>query len=594
MGVGFFLIGQDSDPERVGSLQEVPPSPTSRAQRLLNVRRVLIGSTIAVVGLVVVAVSRQVGQASAEVELSSVVGLSKEIADGEEKTTKKAECRDTEFGDKCWTAASWAKSDGIYAHPEWYPDLTPQSSIFKFQAIVHKFSPKHCPNAPCSKGDDHPQTHQASPPAATAPPHPQPTAAPPPQPAAAPVAKPQEKPVQIKYLETKVNCSSPLVPVSSKSPTGQLTMTCGCPPPQVLDKSGGAPRCLDPAGPSQMTFYMYRAQSDDEYLPENVNAADLAGLMWYLHNEVVPSVPRKFGVTRILRYMVTMQNTQEFYGTYPKQFGPFVAFDSAKCTAPHCDSIWKKYGFVIGCQNLDRYVANYVRDFKKPQEKPEQAEILIRKLRGKDRKAEDEENQEPHKKRSSDGHGSEHDQQREHSREVSTRTSTDTTTTTVFTTITQTHIHDSFHSGIWYSLPGGCPNSTLGDKSDACLASMPGGHCNVVNGEKDCTYNAEYAGEIRLDDLSGILDEKNGIRTYDDWWKNAYIWCMGAVARGERKGPCKHNVEYSVLTDEGVGTDFWNGKHDMEQGLRRMNRVRQLFREKYPHLPDTFEEPACL
>jgi len=315
----------------------------------------------------------------------------------------------------------------------------------------------------------------------------------------------------------------------------------------------------------------------------------------------VPSVPRKFGVTRILRYMVTMQNSQEFYETYPKQFGPFVAFDSAKCTAPHCDSIWKKYGFVVGCQNLDRYVANYVRDYKEPQEKSDKTEIVTRKLRAKDHDedgksqrthSEHESNKRDDQEHASDDHERRH--RREHSRDMSTRTSTDTTTTTGFTTITQTHIHDGFHSGIWYSLPGGCPNATLGDKTDACLASMPGGHCKVVDGKKDCTYHAEYAGEIRLDDVSGILDEKRGIDSYEDWWKNSYIWCLNAVARGERKGPCRHNAEYNILTDEGVGTSFWNGKHDMEQGLRRMKRIRHLFKEKYPHLPQNLEEPACL
>jgi hypothetical protein len=123
---------------------------------------------------------------------------------------------------------------------------------------------------------------------------------------------------------------------------------------------------------------------------------------------------------------------------------------------------------------------------------------------------------------------------------------------------------------------------------------MPGGHCKDVDGTRHCTYDLEPAGEIRLDALSGILDETEGIRTYDDWWKGSYESCLNAVARGQRAGPCEHNAEYNPQTDAGVGTSFWNGKHDLKQGLRRMDRVRQLFREKYPHLPDDFEEPACL
>jgi len=300
-----------------------------------------------------------------------------------------------------------------------------------------------------------------------------------------------------------------------------------------------------------------------------------------LHNEVIPSVPRKFGVTRILRFKVTMQNTWEFYNMFPKQFGPFVAFDSGRCTAPHCNSLWEKYGFVVGCQNLDRNVANYPRDYRKPSDEPEthEAQVFVRKLRGR---ATDEE-----------GEHSKDDQQKDdHKHRADSTTASPMTTSTAMTTATP--VHDGFHSGIWYSLPGACPDSAVGDKNRSCAARMPGGHCEVVNGQKDCTYSTEFAGEISLDELSGILDESRGINNYDDWWKKSFVWCMNAVARGEQEGPCKHNMEYNPLTDRGVGTSFWDGKHDLEAGLRRMEKVKRLFREKYPQLPDHMEEPACL
>jgi len=526
------LLRQDSDLEGLEPPQQL--MPPSRFQRLLGTRRALICGVMATLALAAVAVERRAGHTAAKAGLLGVTGL-----------VESTECQDAVVGDPCWEAARWAKTQGIHAHPEWYPGLTPQSSLFNFQASVHKAANGQCPYAPCSEGnEDGEVAPQASPPIDVAQLQPRPSAA---------SAVKATKQVEAQYQVTDVQCTSPLVPVSGKGPTGELTMTCGCPPPQVLDRSSGVPLCLEPTGPSQMTFYMYRAQGEDDYPLENVNAADLAGLMWYLHNEVVVAAPRKFGITRILRYKTTVQNTQEFYDTRAKQFAPFFAFDSAKCTAPDCGSTWESYGFVVGCQNLNRSLANYVRDYEEPQVQPAEteidSEIAFRKLRGV--------------------------------AAIPSSMPTDPTT-------------DGLHSGIWYSLPGACPSETFGDKSDDCMKTMPGGHCEVVDGTKNCTYHAEYAGEIRLDDLSGILDKARGIRTYEDWWKTSYEQCLSVVAHGKYAGPCVRNVEYDKKTDKGVGTSFWNSKHDMEEGLRRMDRVRQLFSEKYPHLPSTLEEPACL
>lgn len=113
------------------------------------------------------------------------------------------------------------------------------------------------------------------------------------------------------------------------------------------------------SGPAELSFYMYRAQSDVEYALQNVNAADLPGVMWYLHNEIVVSVPRKYDVTRILRFKVTMRNTQALFNSTHSNFGPFVAFDAAECTVPGCQELFGKYGYVVGCQNLDPNLHRY-------------------------------------------------------------------------------------------------------------------------------------------------------------------------------------------------------------------------------------------
>jgi len=89
-------------------------------------------------------------------------------------------------------------------------------------------------------------------------------------------------------------------------------------------------------------MYMYRAQSDADYPMENVNAADLLGVLWYLHNEVVWMCPRKYSVTRVRRLRVTLRN----------KLAPYVAFDSGRCTVPGCSGLWQKHGYAVGCQNV--------------------------------------------------------------------------------------------------------------------------------------------------------------------------------------------------------------------------------------------------
>jgi len=92
---------------------------------------------------------------------------------------------------------------------------------------------------------------------------------------------------------------------------------------------------------------MYRAQSDENYPMQNVNTADLAGVLWYLHNEVVTLCPRKYNITRILRLKVTVKLPTIGY----------VAFDSGQCTVPFCEKLWDQRGFKVGCQVVPYGVA---------------------------------------------------------------------------------------------------------------------------------------------------------------------------------------------------------------------------------------------
>ncbi|CAE8617389.1 unnamed protein product [Polarella glacialis] len=142
-----------------------------------------------------------------------------------------------------------------------------------------------------------------------------------------------------------------------------------------LHKASGAPL---------YSFYMYRAVSGEAFPPMNVNAGTLAGVLWYLHHEVVIQAPRKFGIKKIIRFKVHMRATEPLL-RIGMHFGVRTAFDSGidtgpfvsgrkygdGATAPEPDFAmgafhktippykgafeWEKYGNFVGCNKLGSF-----------------------------------------------------------------------------------------------------------------------------------------------------------------------------------------------------------------------------------------------
>jgi len=109
------------------------------------------------------------------------------------------------------------------------------------------------------------------------------------------------------------------------------------------------------------TFYLYRSMGDNDYPMENVNAANLGGVLWYLHNEVVNTAYRKFGITRIIRFKVSMTATDRL-ASLGMSFGVRFAYDSQTCTGAgpwngpgSCDKYYQEYGNFVGCNSLGKY-----------------------------------------------------------------------------------------------------------------------------------------------------------------------------------------------------------------------------------------------
>lgn len=288
---------------------------------------------------------------------------------------------------------------------------------------------------------------------------------------------------QVRMVKT-VHQRHPAIP--RKNYTAYLT-----PQQEALEKPN--PRNC---GTNKYTFYVYRAQQagKQKYKDQNINAANLAGVLWYLHHEVVMECPRKFGIEKIRRMKVTMQNTCDLYNDTKTQFGPYSAFDTGKCGVKGCDLVYQKYGSVVGCQHIPFNTGLFAAYCEQP------------------------------------NCGYAH----------------------------------------WYSFPGPCTKQDAFTKTDECIAQDPGGLCNEVNGERDCTYKFENAGEVYLDEL---------YKTVNQW----YPWSEF----------CKSELEYNNKTDYGIGVTWWNEIYSSGKCRERYNNITALFKKKYPKMPESYPEPRC-
>eukprot|EP00932_Pfiesteria_piscicida_P001275 SRR837773.11243.p2 GENE.SRR837773.11243~~SRR837773.11243.p2 ORF type:complete len:257 (-),score=111.53 SRR837773.11243:20-760(-) len=221
----------------------------------------------------------------------------------------------------------------------------------------------------------------------------------------------------------------------------------------------------------------------------------MAGVMWYIHNEVVSCVyndcqqVRRFGIDRIRRYKVSYKPTQPLVDA-GMNFGIRYAFDSGVCTGPWvCEDQFNKYGYFLGCNKLSS-------GFPFP-------------------------------------------------------------------------TWPVYYDGTWYSLPGSCPTKKYMDQSMECRADQPGGVCDAPNGNGTCTYHAEDAGFILLDDLEKLTN-------YTDFKLNG----------GE---------EFNQTLDVGVNMSFWDHMNSTEANAARVQAANDLFKAKYPGMPhdDDLPNPPC-
>eukprot|EP00928_Gymnodinium_smaydae_P075596 TRINITY_DN58602_c0_g1_i1.p1 TRINITY_DN58602_c0_g1~~TRINITY_DN58602_c0_g1_i1.p1 ORF type:complete len:439 (+),score=61.38 TRINITY_DN58602_c0_g1_i1:54-1319(+) len=128
-----------------------------------------------------------------------------------------------------------------------------------------------------------------------------------------------------------------------------------------------------------------------------------------------------------------------------------------------------------------------------------------------------------------------------------------------------------YPNAIWYSLPGPCPTMNFHRATEDCNANLPGGLCDHPDGRGNCTYSIEEAGEIDIDELVGITPK----------WKDRGEFCRSGGYEG--RGSTQWN---------GRKLDFWNNIWDANKNHERTRKAEELFRQKYPNMPD-LPPPKC-
>jgi len=279
---------------------------------------------------------------------------------------------------------------------------------------------------------------------------------------------------------------------------------------------------------------MYRVTNGKEYPPLNVNTGNIAGVLWYLHHEVVVQYPRKFGISKVVRYKVKTKATKPLWDK-GMHFGVRMAFDKGEATGP----------FVCGRDWGNRTDTSSGMPKPKFCNGPWQESYNVTSINGKTYSSPFEWSQ------------------------YGYFVGCNNLGNFPFPTYPV-----AYPGARWYSLPGACPGMPFYSKTEACEASQPGGFCGVgktPTGQGDCTWSYELAGEVSINELVGISKW--------DW--------LHFRESGKK--------EYDPYTDEGTAFSWWNGIHNATANQQRIDEAQKLFSLKYPNqtADEDMPSPPC-
>eukprot|EP00928_Gymnodinium_smaydae_P062595 TRINITY_DN46420_c0_g1_i1.p1 TRINITY_DN46420_c0_g1~~TRINITY_DN46420_c0_g1_i1.p1 ORF type:complete len:585 (+),score=75.54 TRINITY_DN46420_c0_g1_i1:50-1756(+) len=242
-----------------------------------------------------------------------------------------------------------------------------------------------------------------------------------------------------------------------------------------------------PSTAPEFSFYLYRTQGPEQdggdYPLENVNAASASGVLWYLHNEMIKEC--NYGNTAgMRRFGVT--RIRRFKITYK---APQTLYDKGMNFGTLCS-------FDSGeCTGPHRHGWSGTGSGWNSKDEWEEYGFYVGCAKLGD------------------------------------------------------YPHQEWPSGrryldaVWYSLPGACPTMNFHKATTQCKDELPGGRCDFVTGQGNCTYKTEPAGEIDIDELVGITPQ----------WSNRAEFCQAGCVEGNPAQPLRFGQ------DDGLSSRFTPG-----------------------------------
>lgn len=285
------------------------------------------------------------------------------------------------------------------------------------------------------------------------------------------------------------------------------------------------PALLAPSSAPTLTFYVYRVQSADDFPMSNVVVGSAGGALWYLHNEMVQDC-RYDGVPGARRW-----NSTRILRAKMSMKAPQPLADRGMNFGHYCS-------FNSGeCTGPHQH--GYDGLGTGENSKPEWENFGFH----------------------------------------------------VGCTVLGDYPYEAYESGkrypnpVWYSLPGPCPTRRFAEQTAQCAAEVPGGLCDKVTGQGNCTFSVEEAGEVDIDELVGIKP----------LWPDRASFCRAGCVEGEGQ-QAANQVPFGPKDNLGALVrkkciTWWHNIWNPIENAYRVSRLLAMFHKKYPNMPTEEELP---